>query len=213
MRGEKPERWVRQTDFTNDEAVGYLADRLARLGVEDALRAAGAEPGDEVVIGGDGGVVFDWEPTLTGRRRAPRRQPARHRPAARGRADGDARPRSVRRARIVVKVGLVVADQRPRRRHRRRPAVDALVDALAERAAGQREVVLVSSGAIAAGLRAAAAAPRARATSPPSRPRRASARACSCTGTPRRSRGTAVPSARCCSPPTTSSAARTTATR
>ena len=32
------ERWVRQTDFTNDEAVGYLADRLARLGVEEALR-------------------------------------------------------------------------------------------------------------------------------------------------------------------------------
>ncbi len=27
VRGEKPERWVRQTDFTNDEAVGFLADR------------------------------------------------------------------------------------------------------------------------------------------------------------------------------------------
>src|SRR4029453_9926812 len=26
--GERPTRWVRQTDFTNDEAVGYLADRL-----------------------------------------------------------------------------------------------------------------------------------------------------------------------------------------
>src|SRR6185437_2737244 len=35
VRGEKPERWVQQTDFSNDEAVGYLADRLARLGVED----------------------------------------------------------------------------------------------------------------------------------------------------------------------------------
>jgi GTP-binding protein len=64
VRGSKPERWVRQTDFSNDEAVGYLADRLARLGVEDALRTAGAEPGDDVVIGGEGGVVFDWEPTL-----------------------------------------------------------------------------------------------------------------------------------------------------
>ena len=42
-RGEKPERWVRQTDFTNDEAVGYLADRLARLGVEEALAKAGAQ--------------------------------------------------------------------------------------------------------------------------------------------------------------------------
>jgi GTP-binding protein len=61
--GTKPTRWVRQTDFSNDEAVGYLADRLARLGVEDALVAAGAEPGDEVVVGeGPEGVVFDWEP-------------------------------------------------------------------------------------------------------------------------------------------------------
>ena len=66
VRGEKPERWVRQTDFTNDEAVGYLADRLARLGVEEALFEAGRRaPGAEVVIGaGDDAVVFDWEPTL-----------------------------------------------------------------------------------------------------------------------------------------------------
>jgi GTP-binding protein len=63
--GPKPERWVRQTDFANDEAVGYLADRLARLGVEAALVAAGAEAGDGVVIGtGPDAVVFDWEPTL-----------------------------------------------------------------------------------------------------------------------------------------------------
>jgi GTP-binding protein len=65
VRGEKPERWVRQTDFSNDEAVGYLADRLARLGVEEALFEAGAVAGSEVVIGDDrSGVVFDWEPTL-----------------------------------------------------------------------------------------------------------------------------------------------------
>jgi GTPase len=65
VRGEKPERWVRQTDFSNDEAVGYLADRLARLGVEDKLYAAGAVAGDEVRIGSDtNAVVFDWEPTL-----------------------------------------------------------------------------------------------------------------------------------------------------
>ncbi|MDD9205185.1 Obg family GTPase CgtA, partial [Georgenia sp. 10Sc9-8] len=65
VRGEKPERWVRQTDFSNDEAVGYLADRLARLGVEDQLFKAGAVAGDEVVIGpAEGGVVFDWEPTM-----------------------------------------------------------------------------------------------------------------------------------------------------
>jgi len=63
IRGEKPRRWVRQTDFSNDEAVGYLADRLARLGVEEALAEAGAEPGAEVLIGDpDDAVVFDWEP-------------------------------------------------------------------------------------------------------------------------------------------------------
>ncbi|MER3388920.1 MAG: GTPase ObgE [Microcella sp.] len=65
VRGAKPERWVHQTDFRNDEAVGYLADRLAKLGVEDKLFQAGAIAGATVVIGGDNGVVFDWEPTLT----------------------------------------------------------------------------------------------------------------------------------------------------
>jgi GTP-binding protein len=65
LRGAKPERWVAQTDFANDEAVGYLADRLAKLGVEEALVAAGAQAGERVVIGPeDGGVVFDWEPTM-----------------------------------------------------------------------------------------------------------------------------------------------------
>jgi GTP-binding protein len=63
--GAKPERWVAQTDFANDEAVGYLADRLAKLGVEDELFKAGAVAGSTVVIGRDNGVVFDWEPTLT----------------------------------------------------------------------------------------------------------------------------------------------------
>ncbi len=60
VRGARPERWVRQTDFDNDEAVGYLADRLARLGVEDALAKAGAQPGCPVTIGN---MTFDWEPT------------------------------------------------------------------------------------------------------------------------------------------------------
>jgi GTPase len=59
VRGVRPERWVRQTSFENDEAVGYLGDRLARLGVEEALAAAGAEPGCPVTIGD---VTFDWEP-------------------------------------------------------------------------------------------------------------------------------------------------------
>ncbi len=63
--GEKPERWVQQTDFANDEAVGYLADRLQKLGVEEALVKAGAVAGSTVVIGPGSGVIFDWEPTLT----------------------------------------------------------------------------------------------------------------------------------------------------
>lgn len=63
VRGKKPERWVLQTDFANDEAVGFLADRLQRAGVEDALLKAGARAGDTVVIGPmEGGVIFDWEP-------------------------------------------------------------------------------------------------------------------------------------------------------
>ena len=65
IRGGKPERWVMQTDFQNDEAIGYLADRLAKIGVEEQLFRAGAVPGSTVVIGSGNGVVFDWEPTLT----------------------------------------------------------------------------------------------------------------------------------------------------
>lgn len=65
IRGEKPERWVLQTDFDNDEAVGYLADRLQKIGIDDALFKAGAVAGATVRIGDDSGIVFDWEPTLT----------------------------------------------------------------------------------------------------------------------------------------------------
>lgn len=62
--GERPTRWVRQTDFSNDEAVGYLADRLARLGVEDELVKQGAVAGCTVLIGPvDNSVVFDWQPS------------------------------------------------------------------------------------------------------------------------------------------------------
>ena len=64
VRGVRPERWVRQTDFSNDEAVGYLGDRLARLGVEEQLIAMGAVSGYTVMIGGDDAVVFDWYPSI-----------------------------------------------------------------------------------------------------------------------------------------------------
>lgn len=63
--GAKPERWVHQTSFSNAEAIGYLADRLASLGVERELFKLGAKAGDEVRIGSDDdAVVFDWEPTI-----------------------------------------------------------------------------------------------------------------------------------------------------
>ncbi|QHF93531.1 GTPase ObgE [Streptomyces sp. NHF165] len=96
VRGEKPERWVRQTDFNNEEAVGYLADRLARLGVEDELLKAGAREGDGVAIGPENNaVVFDWEPTMVtgaemlGRRGEDHRMDTL-RPAAQRRRDREA---------------------------------------------------------------------------------------------------------------------------
>lgn len=65
VRGEKPERWIRQTDFSNDEAVGFLADRLNRIGVEAELVALGAVEGDPVLIGDpDNAVVFDFKPGI-----------------------------------------------------------------------------------------------------------------------------------------------------
>ncbi|MBC2933238.1 GTPase ObgE [Nocardioides sp. zg-1228] len=65
VRGPKPERWVRQTDFSNEEAVGFLADRLNRLGVELKLAKMGAQEGDTVLIGPeDNSVVFDFKPSI-----------------------------------------------------------------------------------------------------------------------------------------------------
>nr|WP_284287695.1 Obg family GTPase CgtA [Angustibacter aerolatus] len=82
--GDRPVRWVRQTDFTNDEAVGYLADRLHRLGVEDQAVQGGCHAGRRGRHrAGEGAVVFDWEPTMVGGAepaRAPRAGPARRRP-------------------------------------------------------------------------------------------------------------------------------------
>ena len=57
--GRKPRRWIMQTDFENDEAVGFLGDRLAKLGVEEALAKAGATPGCPVTIGD---ITFEWHP-------------------------------------------------------------------------------------------------------------------------------------------------------
>ncbi len=65
VRGDKPERWIRQTDFSNEEAVGFLSDRLNRLGVEARLVELGAVEGDPVLIGDpDNAVVFDFRPGI-----------------------------------------------------------------------------------------------------------------------------------------------------
>ena len=63
VEGKKIERWILQTDFENDEAVGFLADRLAKAGVEDELREQGAVEGCPVTIGG---ITFEWEPMTGG---------------------------------------------------------------------------------------------------------------------------------------------------
>jgi GTP-binding protein len=65
ITGQKPERWVAQTNFGNSEAIGYLSERLNKLGIEDALTRAGAKAGSTVIIGRENGVVFDWDPFIS----------------------------------------------------------------------------------------------------------------------------------------------------
>ena len=127
VRGDKPERWVRQTDFSNDEAVGFLADRLNRLGVEDRLLALGAEEGDAVLIGeADNAVVFDFRPMvdagaeILGRRGEDSRF-EESRPAARrrraiqeamgARAPGETRADVARRLGVAVEEVDAVAEE------------------------------------------------------------------------------------------------------
>lgn len=52
VEGRAVERAIALNDLTIAEAAGLVARRLTRLGVDEALRRAGAEPGDEVRIGG-----------------------------------------------------------------------------------------------------------------------------------------------------------------
>ena len=94
VRGGKPERWVQQTDFSNAEAVGYLADRLNRIGIEDRLLELGAQPGDGVAIGGANAVIFDFAPQIEIgseilSRRGEDQRLTEERPAARRRRERD----------------------------------------------------------------------------------------------------------------------------
>jgi GTP-binding protein len=52
VRGRAVRRLVSRFDLANEEAIQYLAERLDRLGVSAALRAQGAQPGDEVDVEG-----------------------------------------------------------------------------------------------------------------------------------------------------------------
>jgi GTP-binding protein len=52
VRGDPVRRLVSRFDLDNEEAVRYLADRFERLGVYAALRAQGAQPGDDVDVEG-----------------------------------------------------------------------------------------------------------------------------------------------------------------
>jgi GTPase len=61
VRGERPERWVAMTDLSNPDGVAYLQRRLNRAGVDELLAAAGARPGDEVVVGD---AAFEFQPDL-----------------------------------------------------------------------------------------------------------------------------------------------------
>jgi GTP-binding protein len=133
VRGRRPERWVQQTNFANDEAVGYLADRLARLGVEEALAKAGAERGSLVRIGDR---EFDWEPTLYAG--------VDYVPGSRG-LDTRLEEKSTR---------ISTADRLAARKARRQRWEDGVLpggDATAEVAAGDDEAGAIEAGDIDAG--------------------------------------------------------------
>jgi GTP-binding protein len=59
VRGRGIELLVRRHDLENPEALAYLEQRLAEIGVVAALRTAGFEPGDEVRIGE---AAFELDP-------------------------------------------------------------------------------------------------------------------------------------------------------
>ena len=192
VSGVKPTRWVRQTDFANDEAVGYLADRLARLGVEDALVDAGARAGRRgrrsaratTAVSSTGSPAVDAGAELLHGRRGQDlrlRGPLTDRWPPRPAADA---------ARVVVKVGSSSLTDALRAASTR-SGLDALVDALAgARARGPRGRAGLLRGDRRRARAARPAAPAARPGHPAGGGQRR-ARACSCTATPSRSPGTA----------------------
>lgn len=51
IEGTQVERWVSRTNLDHHDGVMFLARKLKNLGVDNALREAGAQDGDEVSIG------------------------------------------------------------------------------------------------------------------------------------------------------------------
>lgn len=62
VSGRAAERAVNLDDLTVPQAADFVAARLRRLGVDEALSAAGAQPGDDVRIGD---LVFTYDPDAT----------------------------------------------------------------------------------------------------------------------------------------------------
>ncbi len=52
VHGVQMERLFAKADLDNEDAVAYLQQVIERVGLNDALRRAGAVPGDTVVVGG-----------------------------------------------------------------------------------------------------------------------------------------------------------------
>ncbi|MBT8166107.1 MAG: GTPase ObgE [Acidimicrobiia bacterium] len=59
LEGRTAERAVNLDDLSSPEVLDYVAARLARSGITDALVSAGAEPGDDVRIGD---LLFEFRP-------------------------------------------------------------------------------------------------------------------------------------------------------
>jgi GTP-binding protein len=59
VRGDRIERLVERTDFDSEGAVERFQVELDRMGVNEALEAAGTQPGDTVRVGS---AEFEYQP-------------------------------------------------------------------------------------------------------------------------------------------------------
>ena len=125
VRGRGIELLVARHDLENPEALAYLEQRLGEIGVLAALRSAGFEPGDEVRIGE---LAFELLP---------------------GSAVGPHAKKDPMT--VVAKLGSsIVADDDGALRA---AVLDSVCAQVAELHGGGENVVLVTSGAIARGMR------------------------------------------------------------